>query len=398
MGARCVLTRLSYALSVSIISASLLASAGCKTDDGLAPTVDDKKQSAEKPVAAAPTDTGLYNQTMGDGETRVGFLGVRRNDGAGRQADRDYRDGAAFAVNELGKRIVKYTMVESAEKPEAIQTAARSLADQGVKLIMTTARGSELSMILVGLAGRPIPIIAFLPNDAARPPGVYAFVSSPADSVLEGATYAMAEGAKSAAILAGSAAETPEADRIAASLKAFGGKADVILDASAGLSNPKQLAAWKKTDMVIVMPGVRMPGNVLKAFTAGEIPKVSRRIVASTAQSQTDLADTTMTGSIVCRYDYNVNDRLGKRYLATYGLPVSNQAAYGFDAMAMAIGLAGHYGDDPFAQPILTQEQGFSGVLGVFRLEQSGRVRRNCDIFKAVGGRYVFVQRAPQGL
>lgn len=41
---------------------------------------------------------------------------------------------------------------------------------------------------------------------------------------------------------------------------------------------------------------------------------------------------------------------------------------------------------------------GFSGSLGVFRLEGERKVRRNCDIFKVAKGSYVFFQKAPPTL
>ncbi len=111
-----------------------------------------------------------------------------------------------------------------------------------------------------------------------------------------------------------------------------------------------------------------------------------------------DLNDPKLTGSIVCRYDQNVQARIGSRYMASYGMPASAQAGYGFDAMAMAIGLAGRFGEVAFAPERIMSPDGFSGSLGVFRLEGERKVRRNCDIFKVAKGSYVFFQKAPPTL
>lgn len=89
---------------------------------------------------------------------------------------------------------------------------------------------------------------------------------------------------------------------------------------------------------------------------------------------------------------------MGKRYMLTYGLPASAQAAYGFDAMAMAIGLVNAAGNAAFSADRMMNPSGFSGTLGIFRLEEGGKVRRNCDIFKVAKGSYVFFQKAPPTL
>lgn len=40
----------------------------------------------------------------------------------------------------------------------------------------------------------------------------------------------------------------------------------------------------------------------------------------------------------------------------------------------------------------------FRGSIGVIRLDEGGKVRRNCDIFKVAKGSYVFFQKAPTTL
>lgn len=66
--------------------------------------------------------------------------------------------------------------------------------------------------------------------------------------------------------------------------------------------------------------------------------------------------------------------------------------------MAMAIGLAGRFREAAFTPEQLMSPNGFSGSLGVFRLEGDRKVRRNCDIFKVAKGSYVFFQKAPPTL
>jgi hypothetical protein len=381
-----------------LVAIILIGLAGCQTDD-LKPTEGDKAAVGGAPATVATAgDTGLYNQTLGSGPVRIGYLGVRRNDQPSRQADSEYRDGAALAVNSLGADKVKLTMLETQEKPEAIEAAAKLLASQNIGLLITTARGPEFEAIKRTFGDRQIPVISFQMNDVTLPPDVFSFVSSPVDGLVEGASFAMAEGSTHAVILASSPAEKIEAERIARQIKAFGGTVEPIIELAGGQVPAKQLAAWNKADMVVLMPGVKTPGDLLKKTDLAKPPRPGRRVVASTVLAASDLADPKMTGAIVCRYDQNIQARIGKSYMNSYGMPASTQAGYGFDAMAMAVGLVNNYGDDAFLVDRMIAPEGFSGSLGVFRLEEGGKVRRNCDIFKVAKGSYVFFQRAPATL
>ncbi len=381
-------------LRAGVALVALAALASCQTDDFKPTSGEAASAGAQAPVS----DSGLYNQTLGSGPVKIAYLGVRRADQQSRQADSEYRDGAALAVNTLGSDVVKLTMLETTEKPESIEAAAKKLAREQVALIITTARGPEFEIIQRGLGGLQVPMVAFQTNDALLPPNAYAFVSSPADSLIESASFAMAEGATHAVILASSPAEKLDAERIAKQIKAFGGKVEPVVELAGGVMPPKALASWSKADMVVLMPGIKQPGEVLKKADAAKPPRPGRRVVASAVLTAQDLNDPKLTGSIVCRYDQNVQSRIGSRYMASYGMPASAQAGYGFDAMAMAIGLAGRWGDVAFAPERIMSPDGFSGSLGVFRLEGARKVRRNCDIFKVAKGSYVFFQKAPPTL
>jgi hypothetical protein len=366
----------------------------CQTDD-LVPKDAAQEEAAGQGLAA---NTGLYNQTIGAGAVRIGYLGIRRQDQPSRQADSETRDGAALAVNTLGNEVIKLTMLEATEKPDSIEAAAKTLALNGAALIITTARGPELDMIQKATAGRAVPMVTLQTNDATLPPSVYAFVSSPVDSLIEASSFAIAEGGRHAVILASSPTEKLQADRIAAQIKAFGGKVEPVIEVAGGAVPAKSLASWSKADMVILMPGIKSPGELLKKTDAAKPPAPGRKLVASSVLTPTDLNDPKLTGTIVCRYDQNVQARIGKRYMESYGMPASANVGYGFDATAMAIGLSSRWGNTAYTPERMMAPEGFSGSLGVFRLEEGGKVRRNCDIFKVSKGSYVFFQKAPATL
>lgn len=368
--------------------------ASCQTDD-LVPEAESgvAKAGSEQSQAAS-----FYNMVAGTGPLSVGYLGVRRADATGRQADFEYRNGALLAVNLRGNAIVNLNLLESDAKQEDIVRTARALEQKNVNILLTSAKGAELAAIRNVFAAKEIPIIAFSSNAEVLGLGdtVYPFISTPRDSLIEAASYAVAEGGRHPIVLAAHEMDKTEAQRFSAQIKALGLPAPLVLDLSSGLNQPKAIKAWRQSDLVIVMPDVKNPAAAIKALNAAASSQSLKHIVVSTAQSTADLADPLLSGSNVCRYDHNVGERMGQRYMSTYGLPASAASAYGFDAMSMIIGLVDRYGGVGLSKPYLTQDGGFAGAMGLFRFNGDNSIQRNCDIFKVANGRFVFIQRAPQ--
>lgn len=380
-------------LQALFVLLSPLVLSACQTDD----VVSSSQSDASKPAAQHAAATGFYNIVAGNGPLAVGYLGIRRADAASRQAEFEYRNGALLAVNLRGGAIVNLNLMESSEKHEDIVRTARALEQKGINILLTTAHGGELALIRDTLAAKAIPVIAFSTNTEVSGLGetIYPFVSTPRDSLFEAASYAVAEGGRRAVILSAQAMDKAEILRYDNRIKALGLPAPVILDMSAGLTQPKAIKAWREADLVIVMPEVKNPASVIKALNASAASAPPRHIVVSTAHSSSELNDPILSGSNVCRYDHNVGERMGQRYMSTYGLPASAASAYGFDAMSMIIGLVDKYGGVALSKPYLTQDGGFAGAMGLFRFNADNSVQRNCDIFKVANGRFVFIQRAP---
>ncbi|MBB4066565.1 hypothetical protein [Gellertiella hungarica] len=368
--------------------------AGCQTKDFVPASSGSKvpaATTAQQPAQAA-------NQTFGAGAVRVGFLAIKRQNQSLRQADSDYRSGAAFAVNRLGGDAVQLIVREVPEAPAAISDGAAALGRQGVSFMLTTARGPEVDTVKAGLGGRPVPILSFQPNGTAVPESAHSFLSSQTDGLVEGASFAMAEGSSQAIVLYASPAEKPAAERVSAELRSFGAGVAPPVDVSGGSVSGRSIEAWNKVDMVVIMPGVKAPGDVIRRTDEQKPPRPGRRIVLADGMPQADMSHPKLTGSIACRFGQEVQARIGKSYLANSGMPASTDVGYGFDAMAMAIGLVNRWGEQAFSPEAMMAPEGFSGSLGVFRLEKAGHVRRTCDIFKIANGSYMFFQRAPSTL
>ncbi len=110
-------------LRAGALALLLAGLSSCQTDD-----FKPAGGAGAAPAAAAVSDAGLYNQTLGSGSVKVAYLGVRRADQPSRQADTEFRDGAAWPSIRWAPTSCGSQCWRRREKPEAIEAAAKTLA------------------------------------------------------------------------------------------------------------------------------------------------------------------------------------------------------------------------------------------------------------------------------
>jgi ABC-type branched-subunit amino acid transport system substrate-binding protein len=88
--------------------------------------------------------------------------------------------------------------------------------------------------------------------------------------------------------------------------------------------------------------------------------------------------------------------QIAERYRAAWGRPVTMEAAYGYDAVAIAAGIVRHMGPDALTPAALTISSGFRGATGTFRLRPDGSVDRPLSLYRFKGGALELVDPAPQ--
>ncbi len=84
---------------------------------------------------------------------------------------------------------------------------------------------------------------------------------------------------------------------------------------------------------------------------------------------QEQLAEAVLAGALSCRFELHAVGGVGGRYHAQFGRPISADAAYGFDAVALAIGIVRAHGADRLTAVTLQSlpkrvHQGLNTVAG----------------------------------
>ncbi|WP_244468070.1 ABC transporter substrate-binding protein [Nitratireductor soli] len=311
----------------------------------------------------------------------------------GSAGERDRRDGAKLAAMQLGGDQVTLAVYNA--RPGAAGAGIEALIGRGAKILIGPSRTDQLGAFSAGAAEARPPVVAFLPNGVARPPGIFAFLSDETDSAVEVASYAVQAGRKRIVLLHPPEMEQAGLARLRKGIEAKGGQVSAALPFSARASDgvASQGAVLKAADAVLLGPGLESPAAAVAALRAtGALSSGALILGTSELPAQRGLM-----GTLVCRVDQAAVADVTQRYRAEFGRAMTKDAAYGFDAAALAIGIIRSRGADALTAATLSARGGFRGLLGAFRFTAPGDIERNCSIYRVEGDSYQMQDPAPNG-
>ncbi len=374
--------RFSVRLGRSLALCAVLALAACQSSG-----VDDTLKVEDASVA--PSAAGL--ETVGSGPVTVGM--VANLAGSARASERDYRDGAKLAAEQLGGDQVTLAIYNARSDAADTKKAVDTLVEHGAKIIIGPSQGGLLSALPAG--GANPPVMALVSNAVPRRPGVFAFLSDEVDGSIEAAAYAIGAGRRNIVIVHAADADGATLDRLRAGIKAKGGNIIATLPVAANSTDELagKAAQLQAAEAVVLAPGLKAPGATLAGLRAtGALPG-NALVLATPGISP----GPTVAGVLMCRVDQFAVGDITQNFRTKYGRAMTKDAAYGFDAAALAIGIARARGAAGLTVGTLTARSGFRGVLGSFRFTSSGAVERNCSIYRVEGNAFKLQDPAPEG-
>lgn len=363
---------------VGACALALAALAGCQS-----PQTSDVLESASQDKASVSSDA---SQTVGTGGARIDVF----VDGSVSQAAIDYRDGAALAAKELGAGQLTLTVHDLRSVPGG---------DPAAEIGKTAAGGSKLFI------GPPSLAKAFGTSSGgaasillgSEPDGTgVAIVSDEIDGLIEVAAYAA--GARRTKIMAVAARplSASEKQRLQAGLKQAGVQLlDIVTDPSSA-AGQKSLAKLGEAQAVLLI-GSEAPSVIAPALRQRAGLDASVPFLGTYTWRSNSYAEPALQGSLLALVDQTALQRISKRFQAAYGRPLSLEAAYAFDAVAVAAGVVRSKGSDALTASALRANSGFAGATGVFRFGSNGRVERRFAIYQLSGGKPAILDAAPAG-
>lgn len=331
-------------------------------------------------------------ETIGSGPLVIGMLtGLA---GSATAAERDYRDGARLAARQLGADQVTLAIYNARPNADATSQGFAALKEKGAKLVIGPARADLLAPLSAMPASARPPVLAFVSNGAAHGGGVFAFLTDEVDNAVEAAAYASGAGRKKLFLVHDPSMGGAALKRLRDGIEAEGVKIIAAVSSSGtGGSLAASGATLQNADVVMLAPGMKEPAQALAALRATGAMAPNALVLGSAEMT----AQRALSGMLVCRVDQlSVGDVL-ERYRTEFGRRMSRDAAYGFDAAALAIGIARARGAEGLTARTLGARSGFRGLLGAFRFTGSGAVERNCSIYRVADAKFELQDPAPEG-
>ncbi|CAN7739630.1 ABC transporter substrate-binding protein [Ensifer adhaerens] len=337
-------------------------------------------------------------ETFGSGATRIALITALMSPVGETVRERDIRDGASLAVDEVGGGQLSLLVENTDGSPQQIQDAAKRLAGQNVALVAVSVADVPVSAVRQGLGNARAPLLVLRDNGADRPTGTFAFVSDRIDSAVEGASYAVASGHKRLVVLLPSDVSAAERQRLERELAGYGIKPVLVAvtGATAFSADAATKAKLKDVDAVILVGAGDSDVGALSQLKANGYLKPNAMVVGSSGWSAATYKRPELSGSHLCLFGPENGSRMTSRYLDRYERAASPDAAYGFDIIALAAGLVRTQGEDAINQENIRSPNGFIGAAAAFRFEKNGTVRRTCAIHQVTGGSVKLLDPAPR--
>jgi hypothetical protein len=237
--------------------------------------------------------------------------------------------------------------------------------------------------------GQPVP---------ATSGNVYNLASSETDSALEGLRAAAASGHKKVVVFA--QRDLPQAAdlRLADAIRASGGTflgitrydlTDAAAAAAVGTAKPQ----LQQADTVLILGRTAITTTIEGAIKAGGQSNLN--FVGTSAWPPQTYREPTANGTLIAMVEPEATSLISERYQRHYKRPLSADAAYGYDAIAIASGIIRTKGPTGLNAETLTSKVGFRGVTGLFRLSPSGQVERRLSLYAISGGKLNVLAAAP---
>jgi ABC-type branched-subunit amino acid transport system substrate-binding protein len=364
------------------------ASGACQSSSGT-----DALEGVEAPDAAtkAAPAPAVAEQSYGTGPARIDLF----IDGSVAYVAGDYRDGAALAVKELGAGQLTLTVHDLRAAAADPAAKVKQATDGGARLLIgppsfaAALRGAGAKG---GTRGAPAAVL--LASEPA--PGTMAIASDEIAAAVEVAAYASGAGMKKIMVVSTRAIGPEERKRLDAGMKKGGVELlDVVTDPTSA-DGAAKLARLGEAQAVLLLgaDAPKVAGPALRQ-RGGLDPGVP--FLGTFAWPGESYGERALEGSLVALVDQEALKRIAQRFQAAYRRPLSLEAAYGFDVVAVAAGIARAKGAEGLDAAALRAASGFAGATGVFRFGADGRAERRLAIYRLAGGKPVLQDAAPSG-
>jgi branched-chain amino acid transport system substrate-binding protein len=392
-------------LCTIVAAVSIAALSGCVT-----PTAAPPKPVVPPPPppAAAPHQLSqdesyflrLPNMAKDKTPLRVGVILPFSNASPGTRALANAMMKAAeLALYDSGVHDVVLMTADDSARPSEAAEGARKLLGQGAEVIIGPLFAASVTAVAPIARDRGVPVIAFSTDRSVGGDGIYLLSFQPESEVKRVITYAASQGHKNFAALIPSTAYGKVSERaFREAVKDGGGTVGLVEHFSPSASAAEQAAFVAKSgpDAVFIAQGGAPLRTIAPALVSNGVDLANVKLLGTGLwdDPNTSREDALRDGWFAAPAP-NTDHSFVSKYRSAFGAQPPQLAALAYDAVSL-IALVG--AGEPyhrFTKAALTDPNGFAGVDGIFRFDESGAIERGLSVLSVRPGGFAVVSPAP---
>ena len=289
-------------------------------------------------------------------------------------------NAARLALLDTGSQAIELRIYDSTQGGAAA-AASRAIAE-GNRLILGPLLAEDVRLAAPVAQRARVPVIAFSNDDGVAGDGVYILGFTPRQSIARVVQYARSRGAQRFGALIPTGVYGQRASQaLLAALQASGGTLSAVesfdRNAAGVRTAVNALNTKGRFDAILIADSSRIAAQAAAALKPGS------RLLGTElwANDRTIGATVRLRGSWYAAAPDARFDQLVTRYRARYGKTPYRLGSLGYDAVLLTVLATRSWpAGRPFPERLLTEEDGFVGVDGIFRFGRNGVAERALEV------------------
>jgi branched-chain amino acid transport system substrate-binding protein len=372
---------------VALASAVLLA--GCSSNFSMGDLMP----------GSSPAPPAQPASNIGEGKVKVGLVLPLSGSGNAAVAAQSMRNSAEMALAEFNSPDIQLLVKDDGGSAPGAQQAAQQALDEGAEIML-----GPLFALTVGPVGqlarsRNVPVIAFSTDANVAARGVYLLSFLPESDVDRIIGYAASQGRKSfAALMPDNAYGTVVEAAFKQQVARRGGRVVALerypLDKNAMQATARNVAASaaKGADAIFIPDGSDAVPTVVQALVSNGIDTKRVQLLGTGLWEDAQIfSNPALDGAWYAGPDSTGFRNFSGRYRSRFGQDPVRTASLAYDAVALVAALVKTQGKDRFAESVLANSSGFTGIDGLFRFRPDGTNQRGLAVLRVspTGGQII---------
>ena len=348
--------------------------------------------------SSQPAAQAQAGSQIGQGQVKVGLilpLGAPGNAGVTAQS---MRNAAELALSEFSNPDIQLLVKDDGGSAPGAQQAAQQLIDEGAEIILGPLFAHSVAPVGQVARARGIPVIAFSTDVNVAGPGIYLLSFLPESDVERLVGYAVQQGKRS---FVAAIPDNPFGTVVEAAFQqAVGRRSSRIVALERYTADRNQLQATirnlaqgaQTADAIFIPDSADTVPLVVQAFAANGVDTRKVQMLGSGLWEDPQIfSSAVLEGAWYAGPDSTGFRNFSARYRSRYNTDPVRTATLVYDAVALVAALTKTQGQRRFTAEVLTNNSGFNGIDGLFRLRRDGVNQRGLAVMRVspTGGQVI---------